>query len=84
MVYARVFLNDYANRVINIIKAQFGFRDKSEALNKFIELHGEEVLEKEAKEEYLRKMIAQEKEHFKKHAYRKMTIQELDVICGKV
>lgn len=82
MVYARIFLNDYANRVLNIIKAQFGFRDKSEALNKFIELHGEEVLEKESKEEYVKKLITLEKQHLKKRGYRKMSLQELDTLCG--
>ena len=81
MVYARVFLDEYANRVINIIKAQFGLKDKSEAINKFVELHGEEVLGKEASEEYIKKLISVEKVHLKKYGYRKMSLQELDVVC---
>ena len=81
MVYARIFLDEYANRVINIIKAQFGLKDKSEAINKFVELHGEEVLGKEASEEYIKKLISVEKVHLKKYGYRKMTLQELDVVC---
>ncbi|MBI2666962.1 DUF2683 family protein [Candidatus Woesearchaeota archaeon] len=82
MVYARVFLNEYANRVLNVIKAQFGFNDKSKALNKFIELHGEEVLGREAKEEYVKKIIGLEKEHFKRYGRRKMGLQELNALCG--
>ena len=55
MISARVELDDYANRVLGIIKIKFGLRDKSEALNKFIELYGEEIMEKEASEEYTKK-----------------------------
>ena len=49
MVYARITLNDYANKVLNVIKAKFDLRDKSEALNKFIDLFGDEVVEKPVK-----------------------------------
>ncbi len=82
MVYARIFLDEYANRVINIIKARFGLKDKSEAINKFVELHGEEVLGKDASEEYIKKLIGVEKLHLKKYGYRKMSLQELDAVCG--
>ena len=40
MVYARVVLNDYTNKVLNVIKAKYGLNDKSEALNKFADLYG--------------------------------------------
>ncbi len=82
MVYARITLNEYANRVLNVIKAKFDLRDKSEALNKFIDMFGEEVVEKEAKDEYLKKIIGVEKKHLQKYGRRKMTMQELDKICN--
>ena len=81
MISARVELDDYANRVLGIIKIKFGLKDKSEALNKFIELYGEEVMEKEASEEYIKKIIAITKKHFENYGNKKMTLQELDKLC---
>ncbi len=82
MVYARITLNEYANRVLNVIKARFSLRNKSEAINKFMELFGDEVVEKEANDEYLKKIIETEKKHFLKYGQRKMTLRELDKICN--
>jgi len=81
MISARVELDDYANRVLGIIKIKFGLRDKSEALNKFIELYGEEVMEKEVSEEYIKKVIDTVKKHLEKYGNKKMTLQELDKLC---
>lgn len=81
MVYARISLNEYANKVLNVIKAKFDLRDKSEAINKFIEIFGDEVVEKEANDKYLKNVLEIEKQHFKKYSHRKMTVQELDKIC---
>ena len=81
MISARVELDDYANRVLGIIKIKFGLRDKSEALNKFIELYGEDIMEKEASEEYVKKVISLVKKHFEKYGNKKMTLQELDKLC---
>ena len=78
MVYARVFLDDYANKVLNVIKAKFDLRDKSEAINKFITMFGEDVVEKEASDEYIKKMIQIEKRHFKKYGDQKMSQQEFN------
>jgi len=66
MISARVELNDYANRVIGIIKIKFGLKDKSEALNKFIELYGEDMMEKEASEEYTKRVIETAKKTYDK------------------
>ena len=82
MVYARIFLDDYANRVLNVIKAKFDLRDKSEAINKFISMFGDDVVEKEASEEYIKKITQMKDNHFKKYGRRKMTLKELDQICG--
>lgn len=77
-ISARVELNDYANRVLGIIKIKYGLKDKSEALNKFIELYGTEILEKEASEEYALKVVNVANNHFKKYGYKKMSLQELN------
>ena len=82
MVFAQIYLSDYANRVINVIKAKFGLKDKSEAINKFIDLYGSELVEKEANDKYLKKILEIEERHIKKYGKRKMTLKELDALCG--
>jgi len=79
-ISARVELNDYTNKVINMIKIKFGLKDKSEALNKFIDLYGGEVVEKEASDEYIMKVIDIADRHFKKYGHRKMSMKELDTL----
>ena len=81
-VSARVELGDYANRVLGIIKIKYGLKDKSEALNKFIEIYGENILEREASEEYVKKVIVVSNNHFKKYGSKKISLQELDKLCG--
>ena len=78
MVSARLDINEYANTVLNVIKAKFGLQDKSEALNKFAELYGDEVVEREASDEYIKKLIQVEKRHFDKYNYKKMTKKEFN------
>ena len=83
MISARVELAEYTNRVLGIIKIKFGLKDKSEALNKFIELYGGEIMEKEASEEYTKKVIHLVKSHSEKYGNKKMTLQELDRLCNE-
>ena len=80
-ISARVELDDYSNKVLGIIKIKFGLNDKSEALNKFIELYGDEIIEKEASEEYAKKVIKVAENHFNKYKHKKMTLEELDRLC---
>ena len=81
MISARVQLSDYANRVLNIIKIKFALKDKSEALNKFVELYGDDLMEKEATEAYSKKAIETVKKHMAKYGKQKMTLKELDELC---
>ena len=70
-ISARVELEDYTNRVLGIIKIKFGLKDKSEALNKFIELYGNEIMEKQVNEDYIKKVIAVTKKHLEKYGNKK-------------
>ena len=81
-ISARVELGDYANRVLGIIKIKYGLKDKSEALNKFIEIYGNDILEREVTEEYAKKVITISNNHFKKYGSKKMSLQDLDKLCG--
>lgn len=57
MVQAIVDISEHANRVLNIVKAKFGLKDKSEAINRMAEQYEEEVLEPELKPEYIEKAM---------------------------
>ncbi|MEK6957616.1 MAG: DUF2683 family protein [archaeon] len=63
MPIAIVKLKDRANRVINVVKAKYGLKDKSEAINRMAEEYEDEVLEPEVRPEYLKKLerISKEK-----------------------
>lgn len=78
MVFARVEINEYTNQVLNMIKVKFKLNDKSEALNKFVEICGDEFVEKEANDEYIKKVLDIEKRHFKKYGNRSMSHKELN------
>lgn len=80
-VSARIELGEYANKVLGIIKIKYGLNDKSEAINKFIELYGSDVLELEASEEYAKKIIKLANTHLKKYGSKKMSVNELDKLC---
>lgn len=56
MVNALVQLNENANRILNIIKAKYGLKDKSEAINVMAEQYEEGLLEPELKPEFIEKI----------------------------
>ncbi|MBI2971640.1 MAG: DUF2683 family protein [Candidatus Aenigmarchaeota archaeon] len=56
MPQAIVRISDKANRVLNIVKAKYGLRDKSEAINVVIEEYEAEVMEPELRPEYIEKL----------------------------
>ena len=52
MVQAIININENANRVLNIVKAKYGFKDKSEAINLVVSKFEENLLEPELRPEY--------------------------------
>lgn len=56
MVKTLVTLDERTNRVLNIIKAKFGFRNKSEAIEWLLERYETELLEPELRPEFVKKM----------------------------
>ena len=79
-VSARIDISPYTNKVLTILKAKYSLKDKSEAINKFAELYGDEIFERDAKEEYVKDMINGVNQHIKKYKNRKMTSEELDTL----
>ena len=81
MVYARVSLDDYTNRVLNVIKGKYGLKDKSEAINKMADLYGDELVDKlEVRPEYMDELNKIYEEHMRLHPGRRMTLAELDAL----
>lgn len=60
MVNALIQVNENANRVLNIIKAKYGLKDKSEAINLMAEQYEEEILEPELRPEFIERIKSTE------------------------
>ncbi len=56
MVKAIININEHTNRLLNILKAKYGLKDKSQAINKMAEQYEEEILEPELRPEYVEKI----------------------------
>ena len=56
MVKAIVQIDEEANKVINVLKAQYGLRDKSEAINEMAKQYKILVLESDVMPEYLKRL----------------------------
>ena len=73
MVQVIVTLNEHENRILNVIKGRFGFRNKSETISFIIREYESEFLEPELRPEYVEKMKERKKEStvkekdFRKH-----------------
>jgi hypothetical protein len=61
MVKAIIDISNDANRILNIVKAEFGLKDKSEAIEKLAEEYEEQVFEPKIKPSYLKKLKKIEK-----------------------
>ncbi len=71
----------YTNRVLGVIKEAFGLRNKSEALMKFTQMHGDEFLREQVSEEVARAVMADTDAHIRKYGFRKMNQKQLDNLC---
>lgn len=62
MVQAIVDITKDANKVLNIVKAKYDFRNKSEAINFVTVEFGKDMLDPELRPEFIEKMKIIEKE----------------------
>jgi hypothetical protein len=62
MVKAIVDIDEEANTVINVLKAQYGLKDKSQAINEMARQYKEIVLDSHFRPEYVRKLRKLQKE----------------------
>ena len=56
MVQAIINIDERTNRILNIIKAKYGLKDKSAAINQMAIEYEKEILEPELKPEYIEKL----------------------------
>ena len=75
-------VSEYASRILGVIKEKFGLKDKSEALEKFADLFGEEFIDKEVKDKVVVDVIKSCEQHINKHGHRKMDLKDLRKLCG--
>ncbi len=62
MPKAQIEIDRQTNHVLNIIKAQYELRDKSEAIEKVVEIYVDEIMEPELKPDYIEKIKKIKKE----------------------
>jgi hypothetical protein len=62
MVQAIIDINDSTNRVLNIVKAQFGLKDKSQAIEVMAQRYEQDILEPALRYEYIEKLNKIEKQ----------------------
>ena len=55
MVQAMIRISENTNQVLNIVKARFNLKDKSEAIEKVVLDYGEDILEPELRPEFIEK-----------------------------
>ena len=62
MVKAIIDISEHSNWMLNMVKAKYKLRTKSEAIDKLFDMFDDEELGLELRQEFVRKIKAQEKE----------------------
>jgi hypothetical protein len=55
MVQAIINIEEHTNKIINVVKAKYGLKDKSSAINLMAAQYEEEILDSKLKPEYVNK-----------------------------
>jgi len=82
MTQARMELNDYTTRVLDVVKGKYGLKNRNDALNKIIVIHGDDYLEPDFDEKEQQALLAIVANHKKKHPNRKLTLADVDKLIG--
>jgi len=76
-VTMNVKVKNYTSRVLGVVKEKYGLKDKGEALDKFAEMYGDELVEREVDESTIKEVIESCERHIKKYGFRSRTVTEL-------
>ena len=82
MAEARIELDKYTMRVLDVVKGKHGLKNRSEALAKFVDEFGSNYAEPMIDEQILKDLDDVYAEHTKKHPNRRMSMKELDELLG--
>jgi len=66
MVQSIIDINENEDRILNIVKAKFGLKNKSQAVALIVKIYADSFLEPELKPEYIEKLKRIEKEGYGK------------------
>ena len=62
MVQSIIDIGNNEDRILNMVKAKYGFKNKSQAIALILQMHGENFLEPELRPEFVEKMKRIDKE----------------------
>ncbi len=62
MVQGIININEKEDRILNLVKAKYGLKNKSQALSIILNVYGESFLEPELRPEFIKKLENLEKE----------------------
>ncbi len=70
-------IDNYTDRVLDVIKEKNGLKDKSQALIYFAKKYGYYYVEPEVKDEVIKEILQIEEDHLKKYGLRGKNMAEL-------
>ena len=82
MTQARIELDEYTSRVLDVVKGKHGLKNRSEALQRLAREHGDAYLAPQPNEDVLRELDAIYGDHKRHHEKRKMSEKELREVLG--
>lgn len=82
MTQIRLEVDNYTKKVLDVVKGKHGLKNRDAALKKFVELHGENYVEKEPNELFLKELDEKYERHIKKYGTKSMSEEELDELLG--
>ncbi len=66
MVQAMISISEHANRILNVVKARYGLKDKSRAIEMMATEYEEEILEPALRPEFVKSILKAEKGKFRR------------------
>ena len=82
MTQVRLDVEEYTLRVLDVIKGKFGLKNRDDAMNKFVQLYGEDYVEPQIDESVLREMDEIYESHMKRKDRKRMNLKEFDSLLG--
>lgn len=73
MVQAVISISKHTNQILNIVKAKYDLKTKSDAIDVVTQLYEEEIMEPELRPEFVKKMLKLKKEKSTRYS----SVQEL-------